>query len=57
MDVDIVKLGVILAATVLLLAICLLSHADGVKYCKDARTGDIIVVEEGQPCPYPTHEI
>jgi hypothetical protein len=33
------------------------AYAQGVKYCKNATTGDIITVEENMPCPYPTHEI
>jgi hypothetical protein len=32
-------------------------RADDVKYCKDARTGKVIVVPAGTPCPYPTHEL
>lgn len=32
-------------------------QAQDVKYCKNAKTGDIIVVEIGYPCPYPTHKI
>ncbi len=32
-------------------------QAQDVKYCKNAKTGDIIVVETGYPCPYPTHKI
>lgn len=32
-------------------------QAQEVKYCRDARTGDIIVVPAGTPCPYPTHAI
>lgn len=31
--------------------------AQDVKYCKDARTGGILTVPAGMPCPYPTHEI
>jgi hypothetical protein len=33
------------------------SNAQKVKYCKNATTGDIITVQAGMPCPYPTHEI
>ena len=32
-------------------------YAQDVKYCRDARTGEIITVEAGQPCPFPTHEL
>ena len=28
-----------------------------VKYCKNFETGEIIVIEEGYPCPFPTAEI
>jgi len=31
--------------------------AQDVKYCKDAQTGDVIVVEAGMPCPFPYHEL
>lgn len=43
-----------------LILILLLSgavQAQDVKYCKNAQTGEIIVVEVGYPCPFPTHEI
>ena len=28
-----------------------------VKYCKNGITGEIITVEVGMPCPYPTHDL
>jgi len=28
-----------------------------VKYCRNAETGEIIVIEAGYPCPSPTHEL
>lgn len=28
-----------------------------VKYCKNYTTGEIVVVEKGMPCPYPTAEL
>lgn len=30
---------------------------DKVKYCRNAETGEIIVIQEGYPCPAPTHAI
>jgi hypothetical protein len=30
---------------------------DKVKYCKNYETGQIITVQVGQPCPYPTSKI
>ena len=30
---------------------------DEVKYCKDARTGQVIVVEASMPCPFPYREL
>ena len=33
------------------------ADAQQVTYCKDARTGEIIVIQEGYPCPSPTHQI
>lgn len=30
---------------------------DKVKYCKNAQTGEIIVVQENMPCPFGTHKI
>ena len=32
-------------------------QATDVEYCKDARTGQIIVVKAGMPCPFPMHKI
>lgn len=49
-------LGAMLAVVVFTLAI-MECEAQDVKYCRDANTGEIIVVEAGQPCPYPTHEL
>ena len=47
----------IFGAMFLLLALFGDASAQGVKYCKNAETGEIIVVEEGMPCPFPTHKI
>ena len=44
---------VILAAGLVDIAVA----QDKVKYCKNAETGEIIVVEINMPCPFPTHEI
>jgi len=34
------------------------SDANGkVKYCRNATTGEIITVQAGYPCPFPTHAI
>ncbi len=33
------------------------TEAQEVKYCKNFTTGDIVVVEAGMPCPFPTVEI
>ncbi len=47
-------------AALLFLVFALVSVADNaqeVKFCKNATTGEIIVVEVGYPCPFPTHEI
>jgi len=34
------------------------SRADErVKYCKNFKTGEVIVVEAGMPCPFPTVQI
>jgi len=49
--------------TAAVLAFCLadwLIHpaaAQDVKYCKNYQTGEIIVVDAGMPCPYPTVEL
>ena len=32
-------------------------EAQDVQYCKNYETGEIIVVEAGQPCPYPTVQL
>lgn len=32
-------------------------QAAPVKHCRNAETGQIITVEAGMPCPYPTHEV
>lgn len=49
---------VLVVFNVLLLMTCVgRVEANDVKYCKDARTGKIIVVPANTPCPYPTHEI
>ena len=28
-----------------------------IKYCKNYETGEVIVVEANQPCPFPTAEL
>ena len=33
------------------------SEAQAVTYCKNYETGEIIVVEAGMPCPYPTVQL
>ena len=45
-----------IAVAFLLLAMQAMSQ-DKVKYCKNYETGEVIVVEAGYPCPYPTAEI
>ena len=30
---------------------------DKVEYCKNAKTGEIIVVKKNMPCPFPMHKI
>jgi hypothetical protein len=54
-----ISLPVVGATLVFILFTALVSEieAQGVKYCKNATTGDIITVQENMPCPYPTHEI
>jgi hypothetical protein len=32
-------------------------EAQDVTYCKNYQTGQIIVVEAGMPCPYPTVQL
>ena len=33
------------------------SNAQEVKYCKNAKTGEIITIQAGYPCPFPTYKI
>jgi hypothetical protein len=52
------KTAIIIAFLVgLLVGMAAGAYADDVKYCRDARTGQIITVEAGQPCPFPTHDL
>jgi hypothetical protein len=48
----------IIAALVMCAFLSFIASAqDKVKYCKNATTGQIITVEVGMPCPFPTHEL
>jgi hypothetical protein len=52
------KTLLIIAALSILFAISLNVMAqDKVKYCKNYTTGQVITVQAGYPCPYPTAEI
>ena len=49
-----------LSVVFVLLAILFATNAwsnDKVKYCKNYETGEVIVIEAGYPCPFPTSEI
>jgi len=47
----------ILMISLMLLMTSPLMANEKVKHCKNARTGEVIVVQAGYPCPYPTHQI
>lgn len=53
-DYILVLVGFVLG---LALSVAMYTPAQDVKYCRNAETGEIIVVEAGMPCPYPTHEL
>ncbi len=46
----------VMAAVAALFA-ALQSEAQEVKYCKNYTSGEVIVVQAGMPCPYPTVEL
>jgi hypothetical protein len=54
------KIWTALAVVFVLLAMLFATNAwsnPKVKYCKNYETGEIIVIEDGYPCPFPTSEI
>ena len=50
-------LAIALMTIILAAGLVDIAAAQEVKFCKDAETGEIIVVEINMPCPFPTHEI
>ena len=51
------KQNALLAVLVTFVFTASMCTAQEVKYCKNGRTGDIIVVQAGYPCPFPTHKL
>ena len=47
----------VLALAVFTLFVGQIAEAQEVTYCKNYQTGEIIVVEAGYPCPYPSVEL
>ena len=45
------------AAFVLMITWTYEAKSQEVKYCKNRQTGEVIVVEIGYPCPFPTSKI
>ena len=53
-------LQAVVATALIWVVVGMFSSAEGhekVKYCKNYETGEIIVIEDGYPCPFPTSEI
>lgn len=50
-------LAILVLAIVYIFTIPSALSAEKVKYCRNAETGEIITVQAGYPCPYPTHEL
>lgn len=44
----------VLATFVFTASMC---SAQEVEYCKNATTGEIITIQAGYPCPFPTHKL
>ena len=55
--IDAIEAVLVTAVFLALTAVPCQADEPKVKYCKDARTGQIIVIEDGYPCPFPTHEL
>jgi len=49
--------AVLVTALFLLVTATPVCANDKVKYCRNATTGEIITVQAGYPCPFPTHAI
>ena len=47
----------IVATFTAILLVSTKGSAQEVEYCKNATTGDIITVQAGMPCPYPTYKL
>lgn len=50
-------LAILMACLLIMLLTVDCDAQDKVKYCKDARTGEVFTVPADTPCPYPTHEL
>jgi len=51
------KQNALLALLVTFVFTAFMCSAQEVKYCKNAKTGEIVVVQAGYPCPFPTHKL
>jgi hypothetical protein len=54
---NIIESIAVFAVFTAILAVSLKVFGSDVKYCRNAETGEIIVIEAGYPCPSPTHEL
>ena len=50
-------IGITILLFILFVVLTSKPEATGVKHCKNYETGEIIVIEDGYPCPFPTSEI
>jgi len=51
------KQNALLAILITFISTASMCHAQEVAYCKNSKTGEIIVVQAGYPCPFPTHQL